>query len=91
MPDFLRSPLGHTLGIDLNSLSKFSARSTQFSEGIGLLSNVRSFWDDTNAIYMYLHLFDQKKKLLVDACSAFKKCDTYFHTYNNESKQYAWS
>ncbi|XP_052673272.1 uncharacterized protein LOC128155546 isoform X3 [Crassostrea angulata] len=40
MPDFLRSPLGHTLGIDLNSLSKFSARSTQFSEGIGLLSNL---------------------------------------------------
>nr|XP_022327222.1 uncharacterized protein LOC111126693 isoform X6 [Crassostrea virginica] len=40
MPDFLRSPLGHTLGIDLKSLSKFSARSTQFSEGIGLLSNL---------------------------------------------------
>lgn len=69
MPDFLRSPLGHTLGIDLNSLSKFSARSTQFSEGIGLLSNVRLFWDDTNSIY--LHLFDQKK-LSVDACCAFK-------------------
>ncbi|XP_056010673.1 uncharacterized protein LOC125680810 isoform X2 [Ostrea edulis] len=40
MPDFLRSPLGHTLGVDLKSLSKFSARSTQFSEGIGLLSNL---------------------------------------------------
>lgn len=77
MPDFLRSPLGHTLGIDLNSLSKFSARSTQFSEGIGLLSTVRSYWDDTNSIY--LHLFDPKK--IISGCLlCFQKCDMY--TYN---------
>lgn len=81
MPDFLRSPLGHTLGIDLNSLSKFSARSTQFSEGIGLLSNVRPFWDDTNSIY--LHLFDHK--IFLSGCLlCFQKCDmyTYYQTFN---------
>lgn len=78
MPDFLRSPLGHTLGIDLNSLSKFSARSTQFSEGIGLLSNVRPFWDDTNSIY--LHLFDPPQNIISGCLLCFQKCDMY--TYN---------